>query len=72
MLKGKNQDGQHIEFDSDESDIDEKEYRRELKTQNQTIVTMQRSIEANVTSIAIVESRPSEVRTPFVRCSETK
>jgi hypothetical protein len=48
MLKGKNKDGEHIDFDSDESDIDEKEYRRELKAQNQTIVTMQRSIEANV------------------------
>jgi U3 small nucleolar RNA-associated protein 11 len=61
MLKGKNKDGEHIELDSDESDLDEREYRTQLKSSNQTIVTMQRSIEANVRRKSYSETLAVEV-----------
>lgn len=50
MTKGKrNEDGKFVEQDDEsDSDYDEKDYRRSLKTENYGIVKYQRSIVQNV------------------------
>lgn len=55
MLKGKKtEDGRHVE-DSD-SEIDEKELRAALKTENYSLVSVQRSIIQKVNTASIVEN----------------
>ena len=57
MIKGKkNDEGKHIEEDSD-SDFDEAEYRLALKKENYSLIVNQRSIIQNVAFSIILESQ---------------
>lgn len=45
MLKGKrNEEGKFVQDDDSDSDFDEKDYRRSLKTENYGVVQYQRSM----------------------------
>lgn len=57
MLKSKKNEDGKIEMDSDDSDFDEKEFRAALKTENYSIVKLQKSIVEKVFIHLKIENR---------------
>ena len=58
MLKGKKtEDGRHLEESDDDSEFNEREFRAALKTENYSIVNVQRSIVKKVDPSRNIENR---------------